>query len=279
MNGKKEDMMRVRVPAEFKAAMRGPSMGPLHQDHMQQPEPSNPRDRESFFHCIPDPVRPKSTSRRAQTSFGENMWVVRLANHTMAALNGLMKGQFGPECLGPARSGSRRKFGRLGQQAREAALGILKKWQGRIPPADRLVGEAAVRRLMGPKSHRGSHHGSIECEAAGEGLKKGDMCEAQVYAISLPAPGRNPVPITSISPRCKAISDRWESDRLHPEKRQRVSNSSSSSSSSSCSSNSSSSSSSKGLRSKPPEEQKQQTLPEEGEAKQENYGRQWAGYG
>jgi hypothetical protein len=33
------------------------------------------------------------------------------------------------------------------------------------------------------------------------------------------------------------------------------------------------------FKQKQPEEQQQQKIPEESEAKQENYGRQWAGYG
>jgi hypothetical protein len=122
MNSKEEAMRWGRVPAEFSAAMREASNGRLRNGPLQLPEPSRPRDRESFFHCTPDPVRPKSTPR------------------------------------------NRRKFGRLGQQAR--------KWQGRIPPADRLEGEAAGRRLMGLKFHGDPHHRNIECEeTGGEGRK------------------------------------------------------------------------------------------------------------
>jgi hypothetical protein len=102
LNSKEEAMRKGREPAEFSAAMREASSGRLRNGPLQQPEPSRSRDRESFFHCIPDPARP---------------W----------------------------------KFGRLGPQAREASRGLQQKWHGRIPPAARLEGEAAMRRLIGKK--------------------------------------------------------------------------------------------------------------------------------
>ena len=167
--------------------------------------PRSFRDRDDIFHKLPEPV---------SSSPGAGL-VVRRANQTIAALQGLLNGSFGSEVIGLQRYRDRGKFDRLGRQAQEASLAILNKWKGRGDPTGRPVGRAAVERLLGSKSIKGPYN--IPSGKGDGWIKKGDLAKACPFAVSLPAPGSEPIDLATVSPRCKAWFDNLNQMMLHPE--------------------------------------------------------------
>ena len=207
---------RLRVPREFMDAAAGPdalqASAALHVP--RSPVVSGSRDRDELFHLLPEPHG--GGAPLLPHAPVASLDLVRRANHTISVLRALNGSRLDERCRGPRSHHDRRRFQRQGEACQRASLGILERWLYRPPPVDRPRGEAALAQLLGSRT-RSSTYTSSSAETRSGPLRKGDLCRAVPWAISLPAPGHQPIDLRDMSPRCAAVLNDMEGLMLRPE--------------------------------------------------------------
>ena len=77
--------------------------------------------REQYFHFLPEPARPTSTSRRSTTRWAEKVRQVRRANHTIAVLKDLQTGHLTDASLGVKPYHDHRRLGKCSELVQDAS--------------------------------------------------------------------------------------------------------------------------------------------------------------
>ncbi len=159
------------------------------------------RDRDGFFIQLPEPHH---EALLARLPAGSTLELVRRANHTLAVLAELNESRLTNRSRGIGTHHDRGRFFRAGEASQRASLMILERWIARPPTPGRPRGESALSQILGARA-RSTAYGMVSGPPGPGPLRKGDLCHAVPWAISLPAPGHKAVNLCDISPRCAAI--------------------------------------------------------------------------
>jgi hypothetical protein len=189
------------------------------------------RQRDPIDHLalLVAPVKPNSRSRRASQSWSQKCFVTDLANKAILGLSQLWKGRLDDTVI-------EHQEGRYRMEVTTDKAGVETEIADRIgkrlPPADRPIGDAAIKRLRGERGMN-PPSGKVESfdykkmvqrieedlkKGIKGGPKKGDMFPSHWEHVALPPPGSKPVDIAKVSRRARRYLQNYETEMLRADR-------------------------------------------------------------